>query len=249
MKETNLLILENAPIARDTYKLRLKGDLNHVEGPGSFVNIKVPGFFLRRPISICDCDKKESILTLVYRVFGKGTDKLRELEAGESLSVLTGLGRGFDLRLAGDHPLLVGGGVGTPPIYWLAKELIKKGCEVQVLLGASTASALFFKKEFLDIGAKLYIATEDGSLGFKGLVSDRMKDLNYSYIYACGPNPMLKAVHDKAKSLGEYSLTSRMGCGFGVCMGCSILTKDGSKRVCQEGPVFDGKEILWDDFL
>lgn len=247
MQETKLLILENSKIARDIFRLRLKGDLSQVEGPGTFVNLQVPGFFLRRPLSICDCEKEEGILTLIYQIAGQGTLALTHFSPGKSLLVLTGLGKGFDLSPAGENPLLIGGGVGLPPLYWLAKELLIQGSRVQVLIGAKDQSSLFYKDEFQKLGADLKIATEDGSVGTHGFVTDLMPGLGYSYLYSCGPNPMLRAVHEKALCPGQYSFSARMGCGFGVCMGCSIKTLQGPKRVCKEGPVFKGEEILWKD--
>ena len=247
MQDTQFVIVENKTIAGDIFQLRLEGDLSHVDGPGTFVNLKVPGFFLRRPLSICDCDRKEGKLILIYRRIGQGTDALTRLSSGKKIDVLTGLGRGFNLSLAGRRPLLIGGGVGAPPLYWLCRELVKQGAEAQVLLGARDRSSLFYQEAFQKLGAQVMVATNDGSAGRKGPVTNWMADLNYSFLYACGPNPMLKAVHEKALSPGQYSFSARMGCGFGVCMGCSIHTLHGPKRVCLEGPVFAGEEVLWND--
>ncbi|MCR4632574.1 MAG: dihydroorotate dehydrogenase electron transfer subunit [Erysipelotrichaceae bacterium] len=243
MKQGRFKILENEQIALHTFRLRLQGEGLEEVRPGQFVNVKLEPFFLRRPISVCDVN--ENVLTLIYKTVGEGTKKMSKLKEGE-LDLLTGLGNGYDLNKSGTRPLLIGGGVGVPPLYLLAKELRKQGKEVQVILGFNKKEEIFMEKEFEELGCKVYVTTADGSYGIKGFVSDAM-DLDYSYFYSCGPLPMLKAVNKMAKSEGEFSFEERMGCGFGACMGCSIQVKDGYKRVCKEGPVFERKEILWQD--
>ncbi len=243
MKQGRFKILENEQIALNTYRMKLQGEGTETLRPGQFVNVKLEPFFLRRPISVCDVN--DGVLTLIYKTVGEGTKKMSELKKG-SLDLLIGLGNGYDLNKSGERPLLIGGGVGAPPLYFLAKELRKQGKEVQVILGFNKKEEIFMEREFEELGCKVYVTTADGSYGIKGFVSDAM-DLDYSYFYTCGPLPMLKAVDRKAKSEGEFSFEERMGCGFGACMGCSIKVKDGYKRVCKEGPVFERKEILWED--
>ncbi len=243
MKQTVFTIESNEKIAKDVYLMVLSGDTSHITAPGQFVNIKLEGFYLRRPISVCDYD--EGTLTLIYKVVGKGTEYMAELPKGFSLDVLTGLGNGFDTSKSGAKPLLIGGGVGVPPMYNLAKKLISDGREVSVILGFNTAEEVFFKDEFDKIGAKVYVATADGSMGTKGFVTDVMKDTDYDYFYTCGPMPMFKAIEAIAKTSGQYSFEERMGCGFGACMGCSCKTKYGNKRICKDGPVLEREEIIW----
>ncbi|MCQ2794135.1 MAG: dihydroorotate dehydrogenase electron transfer subunit [Bacilli bacterium] len=239
MKEVVLAIKENHPLTSDVYRLVLAGKIDTMH-PGQFVNLKIPGYYLRRPISICDANKNQ--LTLIYKVVGKGTDKLSKLHT--EVNVLTSLGNGYNLTNAKKHNLLVGGGVGIPPLYFLAKELKRQKKDVTVILGFNKKNELFYVNEFKKLGVKVIVTTLDGSVGVKGLVTDAMKKLHYDYVYACGPIPMLKAVYTLAK-VGEYSLEERMGCGFGACMGCTIKTEEGAKRVCKDGPVFLGKEIIW----
>jgi len=244
MKQIICKIKENNKIAANTYKMVLKMDEMSELKPGQFVNVKLEPFFLRRPISICDV--REDELTLIYKAVGEGTKKMAELKEG-SLDLLVGLGNGYDLSKSGERPLLIGGGVGVPPLYYLAKELRKQGKDVSVILGFNKKDEIFMEKEFEDLGCKVKVTTADGSYGTKGFVSDVMDEVEYSYFYTCGPMPMLKAVNNKAVSEGEFSFEERMGCGFGACMGCTIKVKDGYKRVCKEGPVFERKEILWQD--
>ena len=220
--------------------MRLEGDFSGTK-PGQFVNIALPGLYLRRPISVCDASEDE--LTIIFKVVGKGTESLSGSKPGGSLDVLTHLGNGYDLSLSGEKPLLLGGGVGVPPLFMLAKELIGQGKDVTVILGFNTKSEIFYAEEFEKLGAKVIVTTVDGSEGTKGFVTDAMKDLDYSYFFTCGPLPMLKAVFAQSKTGGQFSLEERMGCGFGACMGCSIMTKSGAKRVCKDGPVF-GKTDL-----
>ena len=223
--------------------MRLSGDTSDITASGQFVNLKLDGFFLRRPISVCDSE--DGILTLIYKVVGKGTEYMSTLPVGEKLDILTGLGNGYDLSASGNKPLLVGGGVGVPPLYKLAKNLIKEGKEVTVILGFNTKNEVFWKEEFAKAGAKVIVATVDGSEGVHGFVTDAMKDLDYTYFYSCGPEPMLKALYNASVTSGEMSFEERMGCGFGACMGCSCKTVTGNKRICKEGPVLKKEDIIW----
>ena len=243
MKQGLFKIIENTKLTSTVYRMRLVGDTSHITRPGQFVNIKLDGFYLRRPISVCDCCG--DTLTLVYKVVGKGTEAMSKMTEGE-LDILTGLGNGYDLSLSGNKPLLLGGGVGVPPLYLLAKELIKEGKEVSVVLGFNTKDEIFYEEEFKALGAKVLVATADGSYGVRGFVTDAMKDLDYTYFYTCGPEPMLKAVCKVATTSGQLSFEERMGCGFGACMGCSCKTLTGNKRICKEGPVMQKEEIIWE---
>ncbi len=236
-------VLSNEKIALDIYKTVLKGDTGAINAPGQFVELQLPGFYLRRPISVCDVKNDE--LTLVYKVVGVGTDAMSQYESGFSLDVLTGLGNGFDANAVCDRPLLVGGGVGVPPLYYLCKRLIENGKKPSVILGFNNEKDVFFKDEFESLGVFVTVTTVDGTFGTKGFVTDALSDIEYDYTYACGPLPMLKALYDKTECEGEYSFEARMGCGFGACMGCSVMTKNGMKRVCKEGPVFTKGEIVW----
>ena len=244
MKQTIFEIIENVPLTSSVFKMLLKGDTDDITAPGQFVNIKLDGLFLRRPISVCDCEN--GVLTLVYRVVGKGTEKMSTMAAGEKLDILTGLGNGYDLEKSGDTPLLLGGGVGVPPLYMLAKELIKKGKKVSVILGFNTKDEIFYEQEFKALGAQVALTTVDGSYGTRGFVTDAMKDTEYSYFYTCGPEPMLKAIYSASETSGQFSFEERMGCGFGACMGCSCHTVTGYKRICKDGPVLEKEEILWE---
>ena len=243
MKQSLFEIIENRPLTSSVYLMRLAGDTSDITAPGQFVNLKLDGFFLRRPISVCDSE--HGVLTLIYKVVGKGTEYMSTLPVGEKLDILTGLGNGYDLTESGENPLLVGGGVGVPPLYKLAKELIKAGKNVTVILGFNTKSEVFWEEEFTKIGANVIVATVDGSSGVKGFVTDAMKDLTYTYFYSCGPEPMLKAVYKASQTSGQLSFEERMGCGFGACMGCSCKTLTGYKRICKEGPVMRKEEIIW----
>ena len=244
MKQTIFEIIENVPLTSSVFKMLLKGDTDDITCPGQFVNIKLDGLFLRRPISVCDLEN--GVLTLVYKVVGKGTEKMSTMAAGEKLDILTGLGNGYDLEKSGDTPLLLGGGVGVPPLYMLAKELIKKGKKVSVILGFNTKDEIFYEQEFKALGAQVALTTVDGSYGTRGFVTDSMKDTEYSYFYTCGPEPMLKAIYSASKTSGQFSFEERMGCGFGACMGCSCHTVTGYKRICKDGPVLEKEEILWE---
>ena len=239
-------IESNTIIASAVYKMRLQGDSSSLTRPGQFINIALDGFFLRRPISVCDCDKDG--LTIIYKIAGDGTQKMSELTPGDTLEALIPLGNGFDTCASGDSPLLIGGGVGTPPVYSLAKALRSQGKSVTVVLGFNTSADVFFADEFYALGVKLCIATADGSVGEKGFVTQVITKLDTpSYYYACGPEPMLRAVYTLCGKNGEMSFEERMGCGFGACMGCSCKTLTGYKRICKEGPVIKGCDIAgWD---
>lgn len=243
VKQEIFKIEEQKRIAKDVIFMRLSGNTDGITASGQFVNIKIDGFFLRRPISVCDYG--ESTLTLIYKVVGEGTYKMSLMKSGEALDILTGLGNGYDLSVSGDMPLLIGGGVGVPPMYNLCKRLILEGKKPSVILGFNGSDDIFFENEFKALGADVYVTTADGSYGIKGFVTDAMKDIEYSYFYTCGPEPMLKAVYDKSKTGGQFSFEERMGCGFGACMGCSCKTKYGNKRICKDGPVLTKEEIIW----
>lgn len=233
----------NEKIAKDVYLMTLSGDTSKITSPGGFVELELPGLYLRRPISVCDVEG--DTLTLIYKVVGVGTDAMCKYGSGTRLDLLTGLGNGFSLDADTKNPLLVGGGVGVPPLYMLCKRLIEKGVSPSVILGFNTKDDVFYKDEFEALGVKVTVTTADGSYGTKGFVTDALDAHTYDYTYACGPLPMLKALYDRAGVGGEYSFEARMGCGFGACMGCSIPTKNGMKRVCKEGPVFKKEEIVW----
>ncbi len=244
MKQGLFAITENTALTASVYRMRLTGDTSAITGPGQFVNIKLDGLYLRRPISVNDCEG--AVLTLIYKVVGKGTEQMAEMHEGETLDVLTGLGNGYDLSPAGDCPLLLGGGVGVPPLYMLAKELRAAGKDVTVILGFNTADEVFGEADFAALGCKTLVTTVDGSYGMKGFVTDAMADREYTYFYTCGPEPMLKAVYRATVTSGQFSFEERMGCGFGACMGCSCKTVTGNKRICKEGPVLVKEDILWD---
>lgn len=246
MKQVILTIAQSAPIARGTVRTVLSGDTSAITRPGQFINILLDNKYLRRPLSVCDCVKGENgSVTVIYKTVGEGTLALSRLPAGTRLDVLTGLGNGYDTAPAGESPLLIGGGAGVPPMYMLCRELISLGKSVQVIAGWNSADEAFYTEEFRALGASLTVATADGTMGIKGFVTDAMKNMNYSYIYACGPLPMLKAVDSAAASGGQLSFEERMGCGFGACMGCSCKTKYGYKRICRDGPVLTREEIIW----
>lgn len=245
MKRTLLTIKSNRLIAPSIYKMVLEGDVSAVTNAGQFVEISLEGFFLRRPISVCDYT--EQTLTLIYKCVGRGTRQMAELKPGVVLDTLCGLGNGFNVEQKCHHALLVGGGVGTPPLYSLARQLKAKCRRVTVVLGFNTASEVFYAEEFKALGVDVVIATADGSCGVRGFVTDAIRtlDATYDYFYSCGPLPMLKALGEQCEVDGELSLEERMGCGFGICMGCSIMTRSGAKRVCKEGPVFKKEDIIW----
>lgn len=242
MKNSVFTITKNAPLTSNVYIMALKGDTDDIKC-GQFVNIKLDGLYLRRPISACDCE--DDTLTLIYKVVGKGTEQMSKMTVGEPLDLLTGLGNGYDTSLSGEKPLLIGGGVGVPPLYMLCKKLIAEGKRPTVILGFNTSDEVFYADEFADLGVEVRVTTVDGSMGIKGFVTNAMEDLDYSYFYTCGPEPMLRAVYNASLTSGQMSFEERMGCGFGACMGCSCKTITGYKRICKEGPVMQKEEILW----
>ena len=244
MKQGLFEIIENIALTDSVFKMVLKGDVSAITAPGQFVNIKLDGLYLRRPISVCDVDS--DTLTIIYKAVGKGTKQMSEMTGG-FLDVLTGLGNGYDLEAAGEKPVLLGGGVGVPPMYLLTRRLISQGKKVKVILGFNTAAEVFYEEEFKALGADVTVTTVDGSYGLKGFVTDALQEMEYSYFYTCGPEPMLKAVYRASKTSGQMSFEKRMGCGFGACMGCSCKTITGYKRICKEGPVMRKEEILWED--
>lgn len=243
MRESIFTVLGNTALTDSVYKMVLSGDTSAITASGQFVNIQLAGHFLRRPISVCDYD--ETTLTIVYKVVGKGTQEMANLTAGAKLDILTGLGNGYDLSKSGEKPVLLGGGVGVPPMYNLAKKLTAQGKTVTVILGFNTKSEVFFEDEFAKLGCRVIVTTADGSYGVKGFATTPLAELDYTYFYTCGPEPMLKAVHKATVTSGEMSFEERMGCGFGACMGCSCKTLTGYKRICKEGPVMKKEEILW----
>lgn len=244
MKQVLFSVKENTPLTDNVYKMILTGDCSDITASGQFVNIKIDGLFLRRPISVCD--RTDNELTIIYKVVGKGTEMMSKMQKGTVLDLLTGLGNGYDLTVSGENPLLLGGGVGVPPMYMLAKKLIEQGKSVSVILGFNTKSEVFYENEFKALGCDVTVTTVDGSYGKKGFVTDALPE-NYSYFYCCGPEPMLKAVFKAATTSGQFSFEERMGCGFGACMGCSCKTVTGYKRICKDGPVLKKEEILWED--
>jgi len=243
LKDIKLTLTSNRLIAKNTYEATLAGDISAITAPGQFVNIKLDGFYLRRPISVCEA--KDGELTLIYKVVGKGTEAMARTEVGAEWLTLMGLGNGYNLEKSGDRPLLIGGGAGVPPMYMLCRLLIEAGKQPTVILGFNTKDEVFYKEKFTNLGAKVIVATADGSEGVKGFVTDAMEGLDYTYFYTCGPEPMLKAVYAKSATSGQFSFEERMGCGFGACMGCSCETKYGNKRICRDGPVLEKEEIIW----
>ena len=243
MKNTFFELISNECIAKNTYECVLKGDTEAITASGQFVNIKLDGFYLRRPISVCDGEGDR--LTLIYKTVGKGTRAMAETAPGARWETLTGLGNGYDLSLSGDAPLLLGGGAGVPPMYLLCRRLVAEGKHPTVILGFGSRDEVFYEEKFAALGVRVLVTTVDGSYGMKGFVTDAMKDLTYTYFYTCGPEPMLKAVYKASTTSGQFSFEERMGCGFGACMGCSCQTLTGYKRICKEGPVLQKEEILW----
>ena len=243
MKTSIFELISNKKIAKNTYEWVLSGDISDITASGQFVNIELSGFYLRRPISVCDA--RDGRLTLIFKAVGEGTEKMALAKPGDKFDLLTGLGNGYDLEKSTDKPLLIGGGAGVPPMYMLAKELIARGKSVSVILGFGSADEVFYKEEFEALGAKVFVTTVDGSFGIRGFVTDAMSCVDYGYFYTCGPEPMLKAIYDKSESSGQFSFEERMGCGFGACMGCSCKTKYGNKRICRDGPVLVKEEIIW----
>ena len=243
MKQGIYTILENVKLTDTVMRMSLLGDTSAITASGQFINIKLEGKYLRRPISICDYDDEK--IVIVYKIVGVGTEQMAELSVGDKLDVLVGLGNGYNTDKSGEKPLLIGGGVGIPPLYNLCKKLIAKGVTPTVILGFNTADEIFLKEDFEKLGVKTIITTVDGSFGVNGFVTDAMKDIDYTYFYTCGPMPMFKAIETTAVTSGQYSFEERMGCGFGACMGCSCKTKYGNKRICKDGPVLEREEIIW----
>jgi len=243
MKEVEYEILHTRPLTADVFELTLRGDTGAITAPGQFLDLKIPGYYLRRPISVCDWDAGRA--ALVCRVAGAGTAQLRAMRAGEKLAALSGLGNGYDMTKSGDRPLLIGGGAGVPPLYGLCRRLIEKGRTPRVILGFNTAAERFFEEEFQALGAETAVTTADGSYGIRGFVTDAMKGLDFTSFYACGPAPMFRAILRATDRPGQLSLEARMGCGFGACMGCTIETVNGPKRICKDGPVFDREALTW----
>ena len=242
MKQSIFTVISNEALTESVYKMVLFGDTSAITAPGQFVNIQLDGLFLRRPISVCDYD--DTTLTLLYKVVGKETQAMSAMALGTKLDILTGLGNGYDLSLSGNNPVLIGGGVGVPPMYRLAKDLLAQGKSVSVILGFNTKNEIFYEDAFRALGCDVTVTTVDGSYGVKGFVTDALPEA-YTYFYTCGPEPMLKAVYKATATSGQMSFEERMGCGFGACMGCSCKTLTGYKRICKEGPVMQKEEILW----
>ena len=244
MKQCLFEIVSNRRLAPNVFEMVLRGDCSAVAAPGQFVNLRLDGFYLRRPISVCNVDG--DALTLIYKVVGRGTEAMSRMQPGEKLDALVGLGNGYSLDECGDRPMLIGGGAGVPPMYLLARRLLTRGADVTVVLGFNAREEIFYEEEFRALGVKVVVATADGSYGVRGFVTDAMKQLPApSAVCACGPEPMLKAVYNAADVPGQFSFESRMGCGFGACMGCTCKTKYGAKRICKDGPVLRREEIVW----
>ncbi len=244
MKQGQFTIQENTALTENVFRMKLQGDTSAITTPGQFVNIHLDGLFLRRPISVCDIHG--DTVTIIYKVVGKGTAAMSRMTDGK-LDVLTGLGNGYDLTVSGSHPVLLGGGVGVPPLYLLAKRLVQEKKHVTAVLGFNTQKEVFYEEEFKTLGVETVVTTVDGSYGVKGFVTDALSALAYTYFYACGPEPMLRAVYRASVTSGQMSFEERMGCGFGACMGCSCKTLTGYKRICKDGPVMRKEEILWED--
>lgn len=243
MTESVFTLLSNRELAPTVFELKLQGDCSAITAPGQFVNIRLNGFYLRRPISVCDLEG--DVLTLIFKVVGQGTEAMSRMHSCEKLDLLVGLGNGYDLTLCGERPVLMGGGAGVPPMYLLAKRLLERGVKPVMILGFNTRQEIFYEEEFRTLGAETYVATVDGSYGTKGFVTDVLGKLDYTHTCCCGPEPMLKAVYNASVTSGQYSFEERMGCGFGACMGCSCKTKYGNKRICKDGPVLVKEEIVW----
>lgn len=243
MQQVKLHVIQNVPLTDTVRKMTLAGDVSAITRPGQFINIALDGLYLRRPLSVADL--AENAVTVIYRIVGKGTEALSRMGPGDTVDVLTGLGNGFDLSCSGPSPLLVGGGIGTPPMFYLARALLEQGVRPTVLLGFNTASEVILLREFSTLGVKVFVTTVDGTAGRQGFVTGLMDQQDYSYFYACGPEPMLRAVHEASKTEGELSFEERMGCGFGACMGCSCKTRYGAMRICVDGPVLKKEAVIW----
>jgi len=244
MKQGIFEIVSNRELAPNTFEMVLSGDCSAITAPGQFINIQLDGFYLRRPISVCDLN--DGCVTIIYKVVGRGTETMAKLEKGAKLDILTGLGNGYDLAKCGEAPVLIGGGAGVPPMYYLARRLIAEGKKPTAILGFNVQAEVFYEEEFRALGIDVIVTTVDGSYGVKGFVTDGLKQVEAcSHICACGPEPMLKAVYNASEASGQFSFEERMGCGFGACMGCSCKTKYGNKRICKDGPVLQKEEIIW----
>ncbi len=243
MEQVFLTVTENVALTKDVYRMVLQGDTKAITASGQFVNLKIDGTYLRRPISVCDYT--DTSVTLLYKVVGKGTRIMAQMPNGTVIDTLTGLGNGYNIEKSGDTPALIGGGVGIPPLYRLCKDLIAQGKHPTVILGFRSKADIFYQSEFEALGATVLVATEDGSAGIKGFVTDALQTVDYSYFYTCGPEPMFRAIEKIVKTSGQYSFEERMGCGFGACMGCSCKTLYGNKRICVDGPVLEREEIIW----
>lgn len=245
MKQDVYRITGNEPIAPGVYRMTLSGDTGAISTPGQFINIRLEGFYARRPISVCDWN--DSTITIIYKRVGDGTEKMSRLPSGTALDILTGLGNGFNTAKSGEAPLLIGGGVGCAPLYCLCKRLLEEGKRPSVILGFNTAEEVLLREEFAGLGVPVTVTTADGSCGVRGFVSDAMPAGGYTYFYTCGPAAMFRAVNKRAVTSGQFSYEARMGCGFGACMACSCKTRFGAKRICKDGPVFEREEIIWAD--
>ncbi len=244
MKQSIFTVKSNICLTDNVYEMVLLGDTSDITATGQFINIQLDGFYLRRPISVCDWNAES--VKIIYKVVGTGTEYMATLAEGAKLDILTGLGNGYDTEKSGDAPLLIGGGVGVPPLYALAKKLIAQGKNVKVILGFNTAKEVFYEEQFKDLGAEVFVTTVDGSKGIKGFVTNAFEAVGgYTHIFTCGPEPMLKAIYNASETSGQFSFEERMGCGFGACMGCSCKTKYGNKRICKDGPVLEKEEIIW----
>ena len=244
MKQSIFTIKENRALTDLVWLMRLEGDTSDITAAGQFVNIQLDGLYLRRPISVFDC--KEGELSIIYKIVGKGTEKMTALPVGTELDILTGLGNGYDLSKVGAKPVLVGGGVGVPPMYYLAKKLIAAGKRPEIVVGFNTENEIFGVEFFEELGLNVTVTTVDGTRGIKGFVTNALETLDYDYVCTCGPEPMLKALYRATECSGQYSFEERMGCGFGACMGCSCKTVTGYKRICKDGPILEKEEILWE---
>ena len=242
MKQVFMTIEKNSALTNCVWEMVLAGDTSAITAPGQFINIKLDGLFLRRPISVCDWD--DGHITIIYKVVGKGTDQLSRMQIGQTLDVLVGLGNGFDVSKCGSRPLVIGGGVGVPPMFGLAKRLIAAGKTPIAILGFNTKDEIFYEEQFRALGIETIVTTADGSYGTRGFVTDALPE-HYDSFCTCGPEPMLKAIYNATKTSGLFSFEERMGCGFGACMGCSCKTKYGNKRICKDGPVLEKEEIIW----
>ena len=244
MLKSIFTVKDNSKIAKNTFEMKLRGDISHITAPGQFVNIQLDGFYLRRPISVCDAE--EGVLTIIYKAVGRGTEYMSGLASGAKLDILSGLGNGYDMQKSGEAPLLIGGGAGVPPMYMLCKKLTAAGKKCRVILGFNTADEVFYADRFEALGAEVTVSTADGSTGTKGFVTDCIPKVGYTHFYTCGPEPMLKAVYSATGEIsGQFSFEERMGCGFGACVGCTCETKYGNKRICRDGPVLTKEEIVW----